>query len=214
MSKPKVIIIDYGVGNLFSVKRAVEECNADAILSSEPDVIAQADRVILPGVGAFGKGMQALESLGLVEVIKEIAKDGTPLLGICLGMQLLLSESEEHGRNSGLDIIPGRVVSISSLATERLTLKVPHIGWNSLVCPEDVSWSSTILQNSTPGDTVYFLHSFAVRPNDSAIQIADCLYSGNRFAAVVEEGNVCGCQFHPEKSGKTGLNILKNWIGG
>ena len=213
MSKPKVVIVDYGVGNLLSVQRAVEECGAQAITSSEPSIIAQADRAILPGVGAFANGMQALESLGLVEVLKKIATDGTPLLGICLGMQLLLSESEEHGRNNGLGIIPGRIVPIPAADTSGVAMKIPHIGWNSLVAPEHTTWSGTILQNSIPGDTVYFLHSFVVQPNDPATRIADCLYGANRISAVIEQGNVCGCQFHPEKSGRVGLKTLKNWIG-
>ena len=115
MSKPKVVIIDYGAGNLLSVQRAVEECGAEAIISSKPHVITQADRAILPGVGAFAKGILALESLGLVEVIKEVAADGMPLLGICLGMQLLLDESEEHGLTKGLGIIPGRVIPVPNL---------------------------------------------------------------------------------------------------
>jgi imidazole glycerol-phosphate synthase subunit HisH len=212
MSKPKVIIIDYGVGNLLSVQRAVEECGAEAITSSEPDVIARADRVILPGVGAFANGMQALESLGLIEVIKGIAADGIPLLGICLGMQLLLDESEEHGVTKGLGIIPGRVMQVPNASADGLSLKIPHIGWNSLVLAEGAAWGGTILQNSTPGDAVYFVHSFMADPKDPSMRIADCLYGGNRISAVIGKNNVVGCQFHPEKSGGMGLRIIKNFI--
>lgn len=208
MSKPKVAIIDYGVGNLLSVQRAVEACDVEVITSSEADIIAQADRVILPGVGAFAKGMQTLESLGLVEVIKAVAERGIPLLGICLGMQLLFDESEEHGVTKGLGIIPGRVVPVPSLSHDGLPLKIPHIGWNSLVISEGSTWNKTILKNSTSGDAVYFVHSYMAEPDDPETRIADCFYGGNRISVVIGEGNVIGCQFHPEKSGAVGLQIL------
>jgi len=212
MTKPKVVIVDYGVGNLLSVQRAVEECGAEAVTSSEPDVIAQADRVILPGVGAFANGMNALESFGLVEVIKEIATNGTPLLGICLGMQLLFDESEEHGATKGLGIIPGRVVPVPNVSTDGFPLKIPHIGWNSLVVAEGAAWDGTILQNSTPGDAVYFVHSFMAEPENSSMRIADCLYGDNRIAAMIGDGNVVGCQFHPEKSGPMGLASIRKFL--
>jgi glutamine amidotransferase len=212
MSKSKVVIVDYGVGNLLSVQRAVEECGAEGITSSEPEFIAHADRVILPGVGAFANGMNALESLGLVEVIKAIAAGGIPLLGICLGMQLLLDESEEHGVTKGLGIIPGRVVPVPNVNPDGSPLKIPHIGWNSLVVVEGAAWNGTILQNSTHGDAVYFLHSFMAVPEDPSMRIADCLYGGNRIAAVIGHGNVVGYQFHPEKSGPIGLAILRKFL--
>ena len=212
MNKPRVVIIDYGVGNLLSVQRAVEECGAEAITSSEPDFIAHADRVILPGVGAFANGMNALESLSLVEVIKAIAANGTPLLGICLGMQLLLDESEEHGATKGLGIIPGRVVPVPNVSTDGFPLKIPHIGWNALVASEGATWSGTILQNSTPRDSVYFVHSFMVEPEDPAVRIADCMYGGSRVSAVIGMKNIIGCQFHPEKSQSIGLQILANFL--
>ena len=214
MSKTKVAIIDYGVGNLLSVQRAVEECGAEAITSSDPDVINRADRVILPGVGAFANGMRALESLDLVEAIKAIALDGIPLLGICLGMQLLLDESEEYGTTKGLGLIPGRVVPIPAFGIDTTNLKIPHIGWNSLLASEDTGWSGTILQNSTPSDAVYFAHSFMSNPEDPEMCIADCLYGGNRISAVIARENIFGCQFHPEKSGDKGLKILKAFVEG
>ena len=212
MSKPKVVIIDYGVGNLLSVQRAAEECGAEAIISSKPHVIAQADRVILPGVGAFAKGIQALESLGLVEVIKEIAANGMPLLGICLGMQLLLDESEEHGLTKGLGIIPGRVIPVPNLSTDGLPVKIPHIGWSALIASENANWKNTILQNLSPGNAVYFLHSFMAMPKNPKMRIADCLYGSNRISAVISRDNVTGCQFHPEKSGEIGLKIIQNFL--
>lgn len=213
MSKPKVVIVDYGVGNLLSVQRAVEECGAEVITSPEPDVIARAERVILPGVGAFANGMQALESLGLVEVVKAIAARGIPLLGICLGMQMLFDESTEHGVTKGLGIIPGRVVPVPRLGHDGLPLKIPHIGWNSLVVPQGSAWNETILKNSSPGDSVYFVHSFMAAPENPETRIADCLYGGNRISAIIGDGNVVGCQFHPEKSGEVGLRILEVFLG-
>ena len=212
MNKLKVVIVDYGVGNLLSVQRAVEECDAEAITSCEPDVIFRADRVILPGVGAFSNGMRALDSLGLVKVIKTVAANGIPLLGICLGMQLLLDESEEHGVTKGLGIIPGRVVPVPVSGIDGTSVKIPHIGWNSLVASEGATWNGTILQNSAPGDAVYFVHSFMANPADPAMRLADCLYGGNLITAVIRKGNVVGCQFHPEKSGLCGLKALSNFI--
>ena len=212
MSKPKVIIVDYGVGNLLSVQRAVEECGAEAIMSSKPDFIAQADRVILPGVGSFANAMLALKSLDLVEPIKEIAANGIPLLGICLGMQLLLDESEEHGLTKGLGIIPGRVVPVSNLSSDGLPIKIPHIGWSSLIACENATWNSTILQNLSPGNAVYFLHSFMAMPKNPKMRIADCFYGLNRISAVISRDNITGCQFHPEKSGGIGIKIIKNFL--
>jgi glutamine amidotransferase len=211
MSKHKVVIIDYGFGNLLSVQRAVEECGVEVIMSSEPNVIAQADRLILPGVGAFVNGMRALEGLGLVDMIKSIAVSGIPLLGICLGMQLLLDESEEHVATAGLGVIPGRVVPVPNVGLDGLPLKIPHIGWSELVVAERATWNKTLLNNSTPGDSVYFVHSFMAVPDDPDMRIADCLYGGNRVAAVIGCGNVMGCQFHPEKSGLIGLDILSSF---
>jgi len=211
MSKPKVVIIDYGVGNLLSVKRAIEECDAEPIISSEPNVITHADRVILPGVGAFANGMRALESLGLVEVIKAIAAARVPLLGICLGMQLLFDESEEHGLTRGIGIIPGRVISVPSFGSDGTRLKMPHIGWGELIPSGNTSWNETILQDLTRGDPLYFLHSFMAEPRSQQMRIADCLYGGKPIPAVIHNGNTYGCQFHPEKSGKKGIKILKRF---
>lgn len=212
MSKPKVVIVDYGVGNLLSVQRAVDECSAESITSSEPKAIAQAERLILPGVGAFANGMNALESIGLIEVIKTLAADGIPLLGICLGMQLLLDESEEHGVTEGLGLIPGRVVPVPNLTPDGLPLKLPYIGWSSLVRSENAEWNGTNLKNATIGNAVYFVHSFMAVPENLSTRIADYVYGGNRISAVIRYRNIVGCQFHPEKSGKFGLRMLETFI--
>lgn len=212
MSKPKVVIVDFGVGNLLSVQRAVEECDTEVIISSEPDVIARADRAILPGVGAFANGMKALESLGLDEVIKALATSGIPLMGICLGMQLLFDESEEHCLTKGLGIIPGRVVPVPNVSSDGVPLKIPHIGWNSLVPAEGATWNVPMMQNSIPGEAVYFVHSYMAEPDDPETRIADCLYGGHRILAVIGQRNVVGCQFHPEKSGRIGLRMVRSFL--
>ena len=212
MNKPRVVIVDYGVGNLLSVQRAVEECGAQVITSSEPNIIAQADRVILPGVGAFANGMQALESLGLVKVIKAIAADGIPLLGICLGMQLLFDESEEYGLTKGLGIIPGRIVSIPSVTADEAPLKIPHIGWNTLLVNDNGYANEVVPRHLIPRDAVYFIHSFMAKPEDPKMKLADSVYGGHLITAMIGCGTVVGCQFHPEKSGRVGLEVLKGFI--
>jgi glutamine amidotransferase len=213
MSKREVVVIDYGVGNLLSVQRGLEHCGVDVVVSADPQVILNAQRVVLPGVGAFANAMAALHERGLVDVIRSVAARGTPLLGICLGMQLLLGESEEFGITAGLGIIPGRVVAIPATSTDGQSQKIPHIGWNELQPSENASWEGSVLQGVRPGEAVYFVHSFQANPNEPADRVADCIYGGHRIPAVIRHGQVSGCQFHPEKSGKTGLAILTNFCG-
>jgi glutamine amidotransferase len=209
----EVVVIDYGLGNLHSVRRGLEQCGATATITSDPARIHAAPRVVLPGVGAFGNAMQRLEHLGLVEVLRSVAASGKPLLGICLGMQLLLDESEEFGSHQGLSIIPGRVVSLPVTTVEGVPQKVPHIGWNELLPASDlVEWQSSALSNTQPGDAVYFVHSFMAQPMNATERLADCLFGGHRVAAVIRRGQVVGCQFHPEKSGEVGLQILRSFI--
>lgn len=212
MPKSEVVIIDFGVSNLLSVQRAIEHCGAAGLCTSDPEVIRHAERIILPGVGAFANAMQSLQSLGLVEVIREVAVRGTPLLGICLGMQLLLDESEEFGLTKGLGIIPGRVTAIPKHSIENKILKIPHIGWNELVYAQYPSWTSTLLNDNQPGDAMYFVHSFIATPDALSMRLADCVYGGHLLPAVIASDNVTGCQFHPEKSGELGLAILQNFI--
>ncbi len=204
-----VTVIDYGAGNLLSVQRGFESCGASVTVTSDHRTILAALKVVLPGVGAFQSAMQALNRLGLISVIRQVAIAGKPLLGICLGMQLLLDESEEFGLARGLGLIPGRVVPVPSQSSAGEFQKVPHIGWSGLCRSPGQTWSDTILRNSTPGDAVYFVHSFMAEPTDSAHRLADCMYGGRRVAAVISRQNVVGCQFHPEKSGQIGLEILR-----
>ena len=213
MSVSEVTVIDYGVGNLLSVQRGLEHCGAKVILTADPEQILMAKRVVLPGVGAFADAMQALETLNLVSAIREIAHRKTPLLGICLGMQLLLDESEEFGLTAGLGLIPGRVISVPDKTQAGVRQKIPHIGWSDLQ-PSDskVGWQTTLLQSNYLGDAVYFVHSFMAVPTNPTHRIADCLYGGHKIAAMIGRDHITGCQFHPEKSGEVGLNILRRFI--
>ena len=211
MKTPEITVIDYGVGNLLSVSRGLEHCGAKVNISSDPEFILKSKKVILPGVGAFPNGMRALIELGLDIVIKEVVKNEVPLLGICLGMQLLLDESEEFGITKGLGVIPGKVVPIPTKSVDGEIQKIPHIGWSSLVNSGE-DWQNTILQEVREGEAVYFVHSFMASPEKSEDLLADALYGGHKISAVIAKGNTTGCQFHPEKSGEIGLNILRNFI--
>jgi imidazole glycerol-phosphate synthase subunit HisH len=213
MNKSDVVVIDYGIGNLLSVQRGLEYCGADVTVTDDKDIIMNATRVVLPGVGAFSDGMKGLNQTGLNHVVCDYAASGKPLLGICLGMQMLLNESEEFGFSQGLGLIPGKVIAIPSLNIENKNHKIPHIGWNSLKLPEGrEQWDGTLLNNIVPGESVYFVHSFMAEVSSSEHQIAYCLYGGIKISAVIGSGNIIGCQFHPEKSGDVGLKILKHFI--
>lgn len=197
-----IAIIDYGAGNLHSVKNALDFLGAESIITSSAEEILNADKVILPGVGAFGDAMASLEKRGLVDVIKKAAKSGKPFLGICLGMQLLFTESEESPGVLGLDIFKGRIVRIPDRG-----LKIPHIGWNDIKLKKD----SKILGNLGDEPFVYFVHSYYLQADDEAVVSAYTEY-GEKLDVAVEQDNIFATQFHPEKSGKTGLKILKNFI--
>ncbi len=213
MSAPEVTVIDYGVGNLLSVQRGLAHCGANVIISGDPEQVLSAPRVVLPGVGAFGNAKQELQRLGLVEVIREVARRRIPLLGICLGMQLLLDESDEFGVTAGLGLIPGRVIPVPTRTVSGESQKIPHIGWSTIIpAGPRAAWNDTLLRDNTPGEAVYFVHSFMASPTDPAHRIADCCYGGYRVAAVIGRENVTGCQFHPEKSGEVGLKILRRFV--
>lgn len=196
-----VTIVDYGVGNLFSLESSFAAIGQKAIVSDDADAILKADRLILPGVGAFGDAAEKLRSTGLGEAVKSAARKGTPLLGICLGMQLLLEKSYEYGEHEGLALIRGVVKPLSGRIPP--SLKIPQIGWNAL----NIKRNSALLRYIQNGDYVYFVHSYFA---DECTQdvIAQTEY-GAPVTAAVEHDNVYGCQFHPEKSGTVGLNILR-----
>ena len=212
MRQADVTIVDYGVGNLLSVQRGFEHCGAKVISTSNPNEIFSAKRLVLPGVGAFGSGMKALDVLQLIPVIKEVAEHGIPLLGICLGMQLLLDHSEEFGLTPGLGLISGKVIAIPDFSERGERLKIPHIGWNKLVPANQAGWQGTILSANDPDDAMYFIHSFMATPSDNSHRLADCVYGGNHIAAVIHRDNIMGCQFHPEKSGGIGLKVLRQFL--
>jgi imidazole glycerol-phosphate synthase subunit HisH len=207
-----VTIIDYGIGNILSVTRAFEQCGANVVLSSDPEIIVGADYLVLPGVGAFADGMAGLQERGLVEAIKEFVTSGRPFLGICLGMQMLLDESEEFGLHKGLGLIPGKVAAIPSTGANGLPHKIPHIGWNEIYPPTPGSWHHTILQETPEGAPVYFVHSFTAVPEQHQHRLADCYYDGVLISAAIRNENVYGFQFHPEKSGPEGLRMLRNFV--
>jgi glutamine amidotransferase len=207
---PRVTIIDYGIGNLFSVCRAFEHCGAEVTVSGNPEQVASAERLVLPGVGAFADGMQGLVERRLDDVVRVYASSGRPLLGICLGMQMLATESYEFGRHRGLDIVPGKVLPVPETGIDGRTHKIPHIGWTSLTMPENITtWNDTIFSNVHEGDNVYLVHSFSLVPDDAKDMLADSDYDGRVICAAVRRRNVYGTQFHPEKSGAVGLRILQ-----
>jgi imidazole glycerol-phosphate synthase subunit HisH len=213
MNTPRVTVIDYGVGNLLSVQRGLEHCGAEVTLTSDAEQILSASRIVLPGVGAFQNGMQALEQFGLIEVIQEVANRKIPLLGICLGMQLLLTESEEFGLTKGLALIPGRVIPVPTLALNGETQKIPHIGWSSLQYSNiEKKWDGSVLHDNQPGSAAYFVHSFMAIPDLGEHRVADCIYGGHRVPAVLACNQISGCQFHPEKSGEVGIKVLRRFI--
>ena len=208
-----ITIVDYGMGNLKSVQRGLEKVGANVAVSSQPDVMINADRLLLPGVGGFKEGMSELKKLGMIEAIHAFVKTGKPLLGICLGMQLFLDSSEEHGKHAGLGLIPGRVTAIPRFKNDQLQRKIPHIGWTNLITHDEYTdWSRTCLSQVHPDDYFYFVHSFIVKPTITNHYLATCNYEGLEITAAINKENVTGLQFHPEKSGEAGLNILKNFV--
>jgi len=196
-----IAIVDYGVGNLYSLERSFHAIGADVTVTADPQVLRSADRILLPGVGAFGDAAEKLRATGLDQIVIEQAQNGKPLMGICLGMQLLFDEGYEYGCHKGLGLIPGQVRPISDVVPK--DLKIPHMGWNAL----DFTRESELFRYIKPGDFVYFVHSYYAA-NCEADTIATAAY-GAPLTAAVQRGNICGCQFHPEKSGPVGLQILR-----
>ena len=225
----KVTIVDYGVGNLRSVARAFEHVGARVEVTSDAGEIARAERLVLPGVGAFGHCMAELSQRKLIESILKFAQSERPFLGICVGMQIMLSVGEEFGEHKGLDLISGRVQCMSLRAAGEAIQKpndwiatsatpprnddkiiLPVIGWMSLKKTGD--WQGTILSEIAEGDSVYFIHSFAANPDDKAAVLAQYEYDGINITAAIAKNNLVGVQFHPEKSGEVGLSMLKGFV--
>jgi len=209
-----VNLVDYGMGNLFSVRHAFEACGAHVVLVNSAEGVLKADLLVLPGVGAFRDGMRGLKERDLIAAIQDYAATGRPMLGICLGMQMLLDESEEFGTSKGLGLISGRVIAIPSKDQNGWPHRIPHIGWNELVQPNHSTngWDNSILRGISPGESMYFVHSFNAWPTDYKSRLADCNYGGVKISAAIRAGTVYGCQFHPEKSGHQGLQIIRNFL--
>jgi imidazole glycerol-phosphate synthase subunit HisH len=206
----KIAIVDYGLGNLFSIKQALEAVGGNCIFSSKAEDLLNCDGILLPGVGAYADAMSRLKELNLVDVIVKSAQQGKPILGVCLGLQLLFDKSYEFGEHQGLGLIPGEVVKFPN-SYEGIELTVPFIGWNNLHITHDGSENS-LLTGLKNGTKIYFVHSYYVKPKSQASVLAYCHYQGFAFPACVRYKNTIGIQGHPEKSSKEGLEIYKNWV--
>ncbi|MGD9123555.1 MAG: imidazole glycerol phosphate synthase subunit HisH [Desulfarculaceae bacterium] len=208
----KVAVVDYSLGNLFSVKQACARVGMEAEITSDPMKILAADAVFLPGVGAFGDAMHNLTRLGLVQPLKEVAEKGTPLIGICLGLQLLMNESCEFGQHRGLSLIPGEVVRFNSPKGARGSLKIPLVGWSRIQRPVSGTdhWKNTPLEDLSDGEYMYFVHSYYVKPSDSAVTLSLSSYGNITFCSGIHKNYIFGFQFHPEKSGPAGISIYHN----
>lgn len=215
MTRPWITLLDYGMCNMLNVARAFEHVGADLHVTEDPADVAKADRLVVPGVGAFQDSMQEVASRGFGDAIRRYVETGRPLLGICVGMQILFEGSEEFGDHPGLGILRGQVKAIPNVTTSGEPQRVPHIGWNHLVEPaQGRDWTGTLLAPLKGRDpAVYFVHSFAAQPADASDRLADCIYGGHRICAVVQRGNVMATQFHPERSGETGLAVVRHFVG-
>lgn len=205
-----IAVIDYDIGNIKSILNALEKIGVEASLTRDEEEINNAIGVILPGVGAFNHGMAKLDEYGLTDVLRTYASSGKPLMGICLGMQMLFDSSEEFGFTSGLGIIPGKVIQLETYNASYE--KLPHVSWNELTEPSEGKWQGTILDAVRNQADMYFVHSFVAKPESDDDLLSSTNYSGNNFCSSVAKGNVFGCQFHPEKSADEGLKIINNFV--
>lgn len=210
MSK-KVSIIDYGLGNLFSVRQACKTVGLDAFITADPDDILSSDMVILPGVGAYGKAMKNLKKAQIIPSLGEFVKTGKPFIGICLGMQLMLTESLEFGHNFGLNFIPGKTKKFKSISIDEENFKVPQIQWNQLKKSSSIN-KEHFFSFLNDGVYMYFIHSFYCVPNDHNIVVATTNYAGIDYPSIIQHNNCIGIQFHPEKSGQKGLEIYSKFL--
>jgi len=208
MDKLTIGVVDYGIGNLYSVQNALNSIGLSSIITSDAEMISKADALILPGVGAFGDAMNNLTSLVLVDPIKRFIESGKPFMGICLGLQLLFTESEEFGIHKGLDIIKGKVVKFTK--DDNSNLKVPQVCWNQIY-KKDLPWENTELNNIRNGEFMYFVHSYYVVPEDVNDVLSLTNYEGIEYCSSIKKDNVFASQFHPENSSKEGIEILQNF---
>ncbi len=205
----RVAIIDINMGNLFSVKQACEHVGLSVVITSDPEVVKTADAVLLPGVGAFGDAMQFLQEKGLVKTIREVVAEGKPFFGICLGMQLLMSESDEFGKHKGLDIISGRVIRFPEQTKTGSRIKVPQVGWNQVMMKS--SPERCFMSDLSEGEYMYFVHSFYVVPENKDVVAMETNYEGVQYCSAIVKNNIFAVQFHPEKSSDKGIKIYQNW---
>ena len=209
MSK-KTIIVDYELGNLFSVQQACLHVGLDAEISNDPAKVAAADGLILPGVGAFGAAMHNLRQRGLEAPLKAQVAAGKPFLGICLGLQLLFTDSIEFGSQGGLDLLSGKVLRIPAEINGQKT-RVPQIGWNQITQPDHRTWDGTPLEHLQAGAYMYFVHSYYCQPDDPSDMLTQTDYMGLQYCSGVQRGNILAFQFHPEKSGPEGVEVYRKW---
>jgi len=214
VSARHVTVIDFGIGNLLNVVRALEHCGATVQVAEQAaKMTTLPDRLVLPGVGAFADAMAELCFRGFDDLVKRYVDTGHPFLGICVGAQVLFEVGEEHGDHAGLGLIPGRVQPVPAIDPAGQSLRVPHIGWSGLVRPPmRASWDSTILAAVQPGESVYFVHSYAPVPTHEEHRLADTNYHGVRICAAVARDQIYGCQFHPERSAASGLGMLSAFL--
>lgn len=210
MNNKLTVIIDYNLGNLFSVKHACDYVGLKTVTSNDLDTILKADAFILPGVGAFGEAMRNIEQLNIREAIMERVQTGVPLLGVCLGLQLLFEESEEFGHQKGLGLLKGKVQKLPSILPNGEKFKVPQIAWNK-VYQRSIPWQGTILDSVDSEEYFYFVHSFYVLPADETEILCTTRYGGIEYCSGVMKNNIIAVQFHPEKSGEKGISIYRNW---
>lgn len=211
----EITLLDYGMCNMLNVARAFEHVGATVTVTEDPDEARRADRLVVPGVGAFSDSMLEIQRLDHAAAIRDFVATGRPLFGICVGMQILFEGSEEFGDTAGLGLLQGWVRAVPATTSDGFPQRLPHIGWDPLVPPSQTNrtWDGTILApliGTSPA--VYFVHSFAAVPDDPAVRLADCIYGGHNICAAVAKDNIVATQFHPERSGELGLKVLRQFI--
>lgn len=206
----QIVVIDYGLGNIRSILSALKKNDVDVIVSSNREKILSADGLVLPGVGAFAYGMERLKAKNIDIMIHDFVATGKPLLGICLGMQMLFDSSIEFGDTLGLGIVPGRVLSLKNILTGND--KLPHVCWSEIYSRQPLSWKETILNGITNMENMYFVHSYYAQPLNNQDVLSSSSFSGIDYCSTVKHKNVYGCQFHPEKSAESGLKIISNFV--